>query len=174
MLVLALNTTRWYRHVNGEVSLAQVERVVRLLEQAPAAQWRMVMVHQPVAVKPPRDRSNLLRGHEAALRRWAAAGADMIVGGHIHLPFIVALRERVPQLPRDVWAVQAGTAVSRRVRPQTSNSVNVFRIGTSFLPQPAPATPTGRYCQVERWDYEAATGRFERIYTRRMGGGTAK
>lgn len=147
LLLLTLNTTRWYRHKNGEVSPAQIERVAHRFEHARPGQWRVVAVHQPVAVIRASDRSNLLLGHECAVRRWARAGADLIVGGHIHLPFIVPLQERWPGLPRPMWAVQAGTALSSRVRPGAGNSVNVIRAG-----RPG--------CRVERWDHDRAAGSF--------------
>ena len=74
VLVLALNTTRWYRHKDGAVSAAQIERVAQRLEKARSAQWRIVVVHQPVAVTRERDRGNVLHGHAAAVWCWAAAG----------------------------------------------------------------------------------------------------
>jgi 3',5'-cyclic AMP phosphodiesterase CpdA len=162
VLVLALNTTRWYRHEDGEVSAAQIERVAQRLEAARPEQWRIVVVHQPVAVTREADRANLLHGREAAVRRWAAAGADLVVGGHIHLPFVLPLRERWPGLARTMWAVQAGTAVSDRVRADAGNSVNVIRI--------AAATPNAvrPHCSVERWDHAAATERFERVAVQRL------
>lgn len=155
--VIAVNTTRWYRHKDGAVSAAQIERVARLLAQARPHQWRVVLVHQPVAVTQARDAGNRLHGHAAAVARWSAAGADMIVGGHIHLPYVLPLHEG-PHAPpgglaRPLWAVQAGTAVSRRVRAEAPNSVNVLRIATS-----AP-----RQCTVERWDHDARSGRFARV-----------
>ncbi|MEQ1684527.1 MAG: metallophosphoesterase [Burkholderiaceae bacterium] len=168
VLVLTLNTTRWYRHADGEVSADQIERVARRLEAARPAQTRIVVVHQPVAVTREEDRHNLLHGHEAALRRWAAAGADMIVGGHIHLPFVLPLRERWPDLPRPLWAVQAGTAVSRRVRADAGNSVNVFRLGAA-AGEPAAA----RRCVVERWDHSAAAQGFERVSVHDLRGADA-
>ena len=161
VLVLTLNTTRWYRHANGEVSVDQIERVARRLEAARPAQSRIVVVHQPVAVTRAQDRHNLLHGHEAAVRRWAAAGADVVVGGHIHLPFVLPLRERWPDLPRPAWAVQAGTAVSCRVRADAGNSVNVFRIGSA------------RPCVVERWDHSATAQRFERVSAHELGNADA-
>ena len=169
VLVLALNTTRWYRHADGAVSAAQIERVARRLEAARPAQSRIVVVHQPVAVTREQDRHNLLHGHEAAVRRWAAAGADMVIGGHIHLPFVLPLRERWPGLPRPVWAVQAGTAVSRRVRADAGNSVNVFRVGGS-LPAAQAGVAAARRCVVERWDHSAAAQRFERVSVHELRG----
>jgi 3',5'-cyclic AMP phosphodiesterase CpdA len=140
--VITVRTTRRWRHVDGEVSAAQVERVARRLEQARPGQLRLVVTHQPVAVTRPEDAHTLLRGHEHAIRRWSAAGADLILGGHIHLPFVLPLHARTAGLARRIWAVQAGTAVSHRVRRDTPNSVNLLR-------WPGRA---GSDCEVERWD----------------------
>ncbi|MEO8804613.1 MAG: metallophosphoesterase [Burkholderiaceae bacterium] len=169
VLVLALNTTRWYRHADGAVSAAQIERVARRLQAARPAQTRIVLVHQPVAVTREQDRHNLLHGHEAAVRRWAAAGADLVVGGHIHLPFVLPLRERWAELARPVWAVQAGTAVSRRVRADAGNSVNVFRVGAA-LPAAQLGEAAARLCVVERWDHSAAAQCFERVSAHELRG----
>jgi len=152
LLVLCLNTTRPYRHKDGEVSAAQIERVAHRLERAGARQLRIVVTHQPVHVIHARDQSNLLHGHAAAVRCWAAAGADLILGGHIHLAYVRALHESVTGLARRVWAVQAGTAVSSRVRGGTPNSVNVINYDAAQSP---------RHCTVERWDHAVATQGFQ-------------
>jgi 3',5'-cyclic AMP phosphodiesterase CpdA len=147
LLVLCVNTTRWYRHKNGEVSARQIDRVARQLASAGPAQLRVVVAHHPVAVPRAGEVHNLLRGHANALRRWAAAGADLVMGGHIHLPYVVAL----PDLARPMWAVQAGTALSRRVRDGFPNSVNLLRTGGD--------APAG-HCLIEQWDYAAAAQSF--------------
>ncbi len=152
LLVLGVNTTRRWRHQHGEVSAAQVERVARRLAAADARQLRVVVVHQPAAVTLPGDERDRLRGHAAASRAWAAAGADVLMGGHIHLPFVLPL----PGLARRLCVVQAGTAVSSRVRPEAPNSVNVLHW------QPAATAPV---CHVERWDYTHGDGAFRRVET---------
>ena len=149
LLVVCVNTTRWYRHVNGEVSAQQIARVARRLADAGSEQLRVVVVHQPIAVLRASDLHNRLRGYAPALLRWAAAGGDLVMGGHIHLPYVMAL----PGLARPMWAVQAGTAVSSRVRDGFPNSVNVARCGGD--------APQGR-CLVERWDYTATCRAFVR------------
>jgi 3',5'-cyclic AMP phosphodiesterase CpdA len=83
------------------------------------------------------ERHNLLRNHRAAIRAWSAAGADLILGGHIHLPYVLPLTAE----PHPTWIVQAGTAVSSRVRRGAPNSVNVIRYDAAL-----------RQCRVERWD----------------------
>ena len=167
VLVIALNTTRRYRHVDGELSRAQIERVVARLERAHPAQWRMILMHHPVAVTRQQDQHNLLHGHEAAVQRWAVAGADLVAGGHIHLPFVLPLRERWPRLPRAMWAVQAGTAVSTRVRAGTGNSVNIIRLGSTD-PLLEPNTKALRQCVVERWDHITKNKHFERVQTQSL------
>jgi hypothetical protein len=154
LLVIALNTTRRYRHKDGEVSKSQIRRVADRLRVATASQLRIVVTHQPVCVTQVKDEANLLHGREAAVREWAAAGADMILGGHIHLPYVCALHARYAGLVRRAWAVQAGTAVSRRVRPGGNNSINLIRY--EIFQQ-------HRHCTVERWDYLASAKNFVRV-----------
>ncbi len=151
LLVVTVNTTRAYLHQRGVVSADQIERVARQLEVASEAQLRIVVTHQPISVIRLEDRSDLLLGHERALRRWVAAGADLILGGHIHLPYVQALHASYAGLTRRVWAVQAGTAVSARVRHEAGNSVNLIRWVDGCVP---------RRCVVERWDYAVPTHRF--------------
>ena len=154
--MVSVKTTRRWRHKNGEVSAAQIARVVADLQRAEHGQLRVVVVHQPVHVLRAEDEHDRLRGWEAAVRAWAAAGADIVMGGHIHLPYVSELSSRVAGLGRRVWCVQAGTALSSRVRQEAPNSVNLLRYDAGTLPL---------QCQVQRWDYRAATGRFEVVQT---------
>jgi 3',5'-cyclic AMP phosphodiesterase CpdA len=116
LLVVGVNTTRPWRHKDGAVAGRQIARVCGRLQQAHAPQLRLVVTHQPVHVIRPEDERHLLHGHREAVYAWASAGADLILGGHIHLPYVRPLWERCSDLPRPIWAVQAGTAVSSRVR----------------------------------------------------------
>lgn len=150
LLVICVNTTRAYRHKDGEVSEEQCNRVRNRLARASREQLRVVVTHQPVHVITTKDVANLLIGHERFARVCAAAGADILMGGHIHLPYVRPLAEGVAGLPRRVWVVQAGTAVSRRVRGGITNSVNVLRY------------TEGRRCQLERHDY-GPNGSFQEV-----------
>jgi 3',5'-cyclic AMP phosphodiesterase CpdA len=151
LLVLGVNTTRRWQHIDGHVSGAQVERVCDRLRRARPGQLRVVVTHQPLHVSRPQDQKDILRGHERALPAWCAAGADVVLGGHIHLPQVHAMRALRPDLPRAMWCVQAGTATSSRVRWEAPNSVNLLR-----YERPAR-------CTVERWDYASVERRFVRV-----------
>jgi 3',5'-cyclic AMP phosphodiesterase CpdA len=153
-LVVGVNTTRASRHKNGVVSPAQVAQVAGRLAQARPGQLRIVVTHQPADVLRPQDRHDRLRGAEPALQAWSAAGADLVLGGHIHLPYVLDLVARPQPTPRPMWCVQAGTAVSDRVRHGTCNSVNLIH----WEPLP-PGQP--RVCRVERCDYHRQRGAFE-------------
>lgn len=153
-LVLCANTTRPKRHKDGEISQAQIERIAERLRHAARDQLRIVVVHQPVLVIREEDRQNLLHGHERAVRAWSEAGADIVMGGHIHLPYLRPIADENLQLPRRMWAVQAGTALSRRIRGSVPNSVNILR-----------HSPRDLACNVERWDFEAASNAFRCIRT---------
>jgi 3',5'-cyclic AMP phosphodiesterase CpdA len=147
--VICVNTTRPQRRKDGEVSPEQIERVAALLRQARREQLRIVVVHQPVHVIRKQDIANLLHGHIAAVRAWSRAGADIVMGGHIHLPYVRPLNDHVTDLHRRIWAVQAGTATSSRVRHGSPNSVNVVRYAAGDA-----------NCIVEQWDFAASANEF--------------
>ncbi|NGM88736.1 metallophosphoesterase [Parapusillimonas sp. SGNA-6] len=154
LLVIGVRTTRRYRHIEGEVSAGQIERVAQRLKQADKRQLRIVVTHQPVYVTQPADEEHLLRGHDQAIKAWAEAGVDLILGGHIHRPFVRALHEGRADLHQAVWVVQAGTAVSARIRHDSNNSINLIRHGLGGM---------SRHCIVERWDYDDATDEFTMV-----------
>jgi 3',5'-cyclic AMP phosphodiesterase CpdA len=148
--IIGVNTTRPSRHKDGEISQDQVERVARQLSSAGSQRLKIVVTHQPVHVLRAGDVHNRVHGHREAVTRWAAAGADIIMGGHIHLPYVAALRDHIPELSRRCWVVQAGTAVSWRVRANHPNSVNLLHY-----------TPGSSECCVERWEYDSARSTFQ-------------
>jgi 3',5'-cyclic AMP phosphodiesterase CpdA len=155
-LILGVKTTRRWRHKNGTVSAGQIERVAARLARATPQQLRVVVVHQPIAVTREQDAHDRLRGHADALAAWGGAGCDLVLGGHIHLPYVLPLPPAATG-GRPVFAVQAGTALSTRTRAGVPNSVNLI------VAQP----PQGRVrrCTVERWDHSAATGQFQEVAT---------
>lgn len=155
LLVLGVNTTRRWLHIDGRVSGAQIERVGGRLRGARREQLRVVVTHQPIVVSRPQDQKDILRGHEEALPAWSSAGADVVLGGHIHLPQVHCLRELRADLPRAMWCVQAGTATSSRVRWEAPNSVNLLRYAKPGDPAEPPR------CTAERWDYRASEHRFD-------------
>lgn len=160
VLVVGVNTTRASRHKNGVVSGEQIESVCATLGRARPGQLRVVVTHQPAAVFRDKDEHDRLRGADPALQAWSAAGADLVLGGHIHLPYVVDLLSGSKPVPRAMWCVQAGTALSSRVRHGTANSVNLIRWDGGSGGE--------RSCTVERCDFDVLTGRFIAASTREL------
>ncbi|MCB1954630.1 MAG: metallophosphoesterase [Rhodocyclaceae bacterium] len=151
-----LNTTSRWRHKNGVIRAEQVSRSTHALQGICPAKLRVVVTHQPLAPGPGQDSSDLLRGRQAAIRSWRSAGVDLVLGGHIHLPFVTnASHDGGPPL----WVVQAGTMVSRRIRHEAGNSFNLIRFEAPTGGATAPV------CRVERWDYIDELGAFRRVAT---------
>jgi 3',5'-cyclic AMP phosphodiesterase CpdA len=138
--LIGVNTTRPWRHKHGELSSAQIERVAARLRAAPAGALRVVVTHQPLMVVEREDRRDLVRGHAAAIRAWAGAGADLFLSGHTHQSFVAP----VLGAKRRAWVVQTGTAVSSRVREHVPNSVHLIEWA-------GDASRHG--WTVERWDW---------------------
>ncbi|MFC4307476.1 metallophosphoesterase family protein [Steroidobacter flavus] len=155
-MVIAVNTTRPSRHKDGEVSSEQILRVSKRLATATPRQIRIVVTHQPVHVLRGSEIHNRLHGHAEAIPAWSNAGADVIMGGHIHLPYIAPLHEHYTELHRRCWVVQAGTAVSTRVRARHPNSVNLIKRDDAHS------------CLAERWDYSAERNKFHCVKVERL------
>tara|TARA_R110002124_G_scaffold26647_5_gene95836 strand:+ start:1705 stop:2514 length:810 start_codon:yes stop_codon:yes gene_type:complete len=150
LLVISVNSTKPSRHKNGKVSAEQIARVAKRLRQANPGQLRVVMQHHPVSAIEASDQANLLIGRAQAVPEWIDAGMDLLLAGHIHLPYIRPLSGQETQ--RTGWTAQAGTAVSQRVRGSIPNSVNLIR----------HECHEGRHqCSVERWDYAEQEDEFQ-------------
>ncbi|GGJ90388.1 metallophosphoesterase family protein [Pseudomonas matsuisoli] len=142
LLVIGLNTTHPSRHKDGLVTSSQVRKVAERLQRCAPDKLRIVVAHQPFGSMEISDLSNLQHGALAALLRWADCGLDLVMGGHIHLPYVLPLSNQYPSLSREVWIVQAGTTLSSRVRGTSPNSFN------RVLVEP------NRQVRVERWDFQ--------------------
>jgi 3',5'-cyclic AMP phosphodiesterase CpdA len=152
MLVIGVNSTRPGRHKNGELTDAQIERVARRLCQASPEQLRVVVQHHPVRAIEESDTHNLMIGREKAIPAWVDAGMDLVLAGHIHLPYVLPLYGKQGGEGRQAWTVQAGTAVSERLRGNISNSVNLI----SYQHMQGKSD-----CIVERLDYNSDSNSFE-------------
>ncbi|UJJ30402.1 metallophosphoesterase family protein [Halopseudomonas maritima] len=153
LLVVGVNSSRPDRHKNGELTSAQIQRVEHHLQRASASQLRIVMQHHPVRAVESSDRSNLLIGGDQVVPRWVDAGLDLLLAGHIHLPYVRPLNGQ--HSTRRAWTAQAGTALSSRVRGEVPNSVNLIEHSTD-----------GPFhtCAIARWDY-VDTSRSFRLYS---------
>jgi len=83
--VVGLNSARPFRHQGGALSRAQLERAAERLDAAEAGALRVAVLHHHLIGAPwraARKRPVSRRNH--VLRALLAAGADLILAGHIH------------------------------------------------------------------------------------------
>jgi len=153
LCLIGVNSVSRWRHKNGVLSQGRIDEVALQLASAPVEALRVVALHHPVCVQREKDRHDLVRGHEQAIDSWVGAGADIIMGGHIHLPYACPLTASSSGAERQGWAVQAGTAVSVRLRTHTSQSVNLLR----WADPPGGCRPQ---VELQRWDYDATARGF--------------
>jgi 3',5'-cyclic AMP phosphodiesterase CpdA len=148
--VIGVNSTHPGRHKDGELNTQAIDRICQRLSASSGDAMRIVALHHPLHAITEHDEANRARGYFAALHAFAEAGADMVLGGHIHLPYVRPMYPLIDTLSRQIWVVQAGTAVSSRIRNGRPNSVHVIRR--------LPAVTRG--CDVEQWDHSAERGAF--------------
>lgn len=142
--VTAADTTRRWRQQHGALSQAQIDRVARRLRQAQRGCWRLVVTHHPLVVNQGQDLADRPWRHAQALRSWIDAGADALLGGHTHVPFVACQQAG----GRTAWWLQAGSALSARLRQGHDNSINLL----------LDKGEQRRSC--ERWDYDESARRF--------------
>ncbi|MGA0599518.1 metallophosphoesterase family protein [Caulobacter sp. KR2-114] len=112
--VRSINSARgWQVRLNwskGHVSRGQAAHAADALASAPHER-KVVVVHHPLMEIPGGPMTGRVRGGVHAAERLTLAGADLILSGHVHTPFVQAL----PFGDHRTFAVGAGT-LSRRLR----------------------------------------------------------
>lgn len=147
--VLCVDATSRVRHTDGVLNDALIMQTRARLAQH-VRPFRVVVTHQPLASATESDRGNVAHGAKQALESWIPAGADLFLGGHIHLPYCVPVRTL--DRSRNGVLVQAGTCLSHRVRAGIPNSYNLIVL---------EKTTTGRRIRVDRRDFDSARGAFD-------------
>jgi 3',5'-cyclic AMP phosphodiesterase CpdA len=90
--IVGLNSARPYRHQSGALRDDQLRRAAERLDAAPAGAYRVVVLHPHRIGAPWRAaRKRPVSRRNEVLRALVAAGADLILAGHIHQ---AALSER--------------------------------------------------------------------------------
>jgi len=106
----------------GAISLAAADAAIASLKARPAQALRVVGCHHPLMdVQGAPVSGGVYRGAEAA-QHFAEGGVDLVLTGHVHVPFAFAL----PFGDNKTYAVGAGT-LSRRTRgaPPSFNSIEI-------------------------------------------------
>jgi len=89
-VVCGLNSARPWRHQGGRIDTTRLEAAATTLGDAPRDALRVVVCHHHLAGAPWRaSRKFPLKHRDATLRALAHAGAELVLGGHVHQSTVV-------------------------------------------------------------------------------------
>jgi 3',5'-cyclic AMP phosphodiesterase CpdA len=139
MLVVGVNTVNPLSWQRGRIGRSALARAAAVLRADAAPRVRVVVVHHPFEHLPG-DSKAPMRGASRGIAGLAAAGADVVLSGHLHTwrvgPFSAA--------PAGVGALQvhAGTGLSSRLRGE-ENDFNVLTLAPDRIEVERVAAPAG-------------------------------
>ena len=131
MIVVGVNTARSFARGEGRINAPQVAEALARLATAPPDAIRIVVTHHPFDLPPGVRETRLVGRARMAMARFATAGADLFLSGHLHLSHISHSAERYRIAGHSALIVQAGT-VSVRGRGEEP-SFNVLRLERPLL-----------------------------------------
>jgi 3',5'-cyclic AMP phosphodiesterase CpdA len=138
ILVVGLNSVRPLRHEGGGLRDEQLDRVEEVFRTAGQSAVRMVALHHHLAAPPWRThRKRPVKRRDAVLRRLAAAGAEVVVSGHVHQASFAERREfealQHSDLQTLVLATSAGFGRPRPHRKGEALGFNLYDADSESL-----------------------------------------
>ena len=119
------------RPVAGRISLATVAATARALD-VDGAPIRVAFTHHPLAIDRPAAPPDVCIDAAMSASALSAAGIDLLLSGHVHVPFAMTTALPFPTLPPFVLA-GAGTAMSHRTRGLAPRSIQIVEIGADTI-----------------------------------------
>ena len=134
--VIGLNSVRPWRHQSGGIRTGQLERAEERLRDAPDGAFQIVVLHHHMIGAPWRSRKKPVARRNNVLGSLVAAGADLVVAGHIHQAAISERHEF--EISRGgergvVVSIAPGLGQPRPKRQGEARGVHVYEIEESCL-----------------------------------------
>jgi 3',5'-cyclic AMP phosphodiesterase CpdA len=155
LVAVGLNSARPWRQQGGALRTVDLESAVERLRNAPQGALRVVALHHHLAAPPWRARRKhpLSRRYEV-LQSLATAGAELVVGGHVHQSAIAERREfETVDGERTGAIVLATVAGFGRPRPHRRGEAlgfNVYEADAGQLTVMTHVWTGSSFCEVGR------------------------
>jgi 3',5'-cyclic AMP phosphodiesterase CpdA len=144
--LVGVNSISAKHHTQGKISHEQITETGERLLLSKIGKKRIILSHQPFRVLRNYQKKDIPILAAEAVHHWAHCGLDALLHGHFHVPVVMPLKEHFG-LHKEVLDIQAGTAISHRLRYDVPNSVNIIHPDL----------------QVDRYDFNFKTTQFERL-----------
>ena len=134
--VIGLNSVRAWRHQSGGIRDGQLARAEERLRAATDDAFRIVVLHHHLIGAPWRSRKRPVARRNHVLASLVAAGADLILAGHIHQAAVSERREFEIFTGAErsvVVAIAPGLGQPRPKRQGEARGVHIYEIDDGFL-----------------------------------------
>jgi 3',5'-cyclic AMP phosphodiesterase CpdA len=175
LLLVGINTAHAWTVKEGRVRLARLREIAKLLEEAPASLFKVIVAHHHLTPPPRFGTQTVASNAYEAIEAFSAAGVDLVLSGHQHQTYVTTSEEFYPSGRAPVIILHAGTTTSRRGRGSEldKNTFNWITVDEKSLRvshhhwEPALA----EFVEINRHWYPRRTCKPYRLHSSAEGGG---
>lgn len=160
IFVAGLNTARSLTWKNGRISHTQLNQLQERLRAA-GTRLKIVVTHHPFIPPPNGAGIDLVGRATLAIPILIEHKVDLLLSGHLHHGYVGDTRAHYPGSTRGLIAVQAGTAISRRMRHEP-NAYNVLSLERDRIQIETRTWSAGVFTRLSRITFTRADQLWQR------------